>query len=102
MEYQVPDLIFIRPILIAFIVFLIALLFIIIFQRKKFVNLFTVIFISFMASSVSALTLISIGYIADEYNLAGDPASFYMFFVVVGLSFVNFFVYLFLEDRKDR
>jgi hypothetical protein len=93
-EQQLPNLIFLRPVFTAHILFLLALFLIIIFQKKRIVNLFTVISISLISSCISALNAIAIGYIADEYGLVGDPVSFYLFLTVVGLSFINIIVYL--------
>lgn len=94
MEYEIQAFIFLRPIFIAFIIILIALLCIIIFQKKQLANLFSVISISLISFTISAITLYSSGYIIDEYGLRGDEISFFMFIAIVGISLVNVIVYL--------
>ena len=93
MEYQFPEFIYLRPVFIGFIIILLVLLFGVIFLNKNIVNLFSVVSITFICTSVSAITLYSSGYIVDEYNLAGDPISFYMFFIILVLSIVNLLVF---------
>ncbi|KQL35982.1 hypothetical protein [Psychrobacillus sp. FJAT-21963] len=94
MEYQFPEFIYLRPVFIGFIIILLVLLFGVIFLNKNIVNLFSVVSITFICTSVSAITLYSSGYIVDEYNLAGDPISFYMFFVILVLAFLNLIIFM--------
>ncbi|MDF2066851.1 hypothetical protein [Bacillus sp. Cr_A10] len=94
MEYQFPEFIYLRPVFIGFIIILLVLLFGVIFLNKNIVNLFSVVSITFICTSVSAITLYSSGYIVDEYNLAGDPISFYMFFVILVLAFLNLIIFI--------
>ncbi|ALC85479.1 hypothetical protein AM499_06375 [Bacillus sp. FJAT-22090] len=94
MEYQFPEFIYLRPVFIGFIIILLVLLFGVIFLNKNIVNLFSVVSITFICISVSAITLYSSGYIVDEYNLAGDPISFYMFFVILVLAFLNLIIFM--------
>ncbi|MFB5089281.1 hypothetical protein PGC35_19155 [Psychrobacillus sp. PGGUH221] len=94
MEYQFPEFIYLRPVFIGFIIILLVLLFGVIFLNKNIVNLFSVVSITFICTSVSAITFYSSGYIVDEYNLAGDPISFYMFFVILVLAFLNLIIFM--------
>ncbi|MEI4768085.1 hypothetical protein WAX74_00225 [Psychrobacillus sp. FJAT-51614] len=94
MEYQFPEFIYLRPVFIGFIIILLVLLFGVIFLNNNIVNLFSVVSITFICTSISAITLYTSGYIADAYNLAGDLISFYMFFVILVLSFLNLIIFM--------
>ncbi|MBM7601583.1 cellulose synthase/poly-beta-1,6-N-acetylglucosamine synthase-like glycosyltransferase [Virgibacillus halotolerans] len=91
---QSAEFVFLQPIFIAFIIILLTLLLIIVFQKTQIANLFTLFSIGLISSIISAIMLYMSGYIVDEYGLGGDTASFFMFLAIVGLSIVNFFVFL--------
>jgi hypothetical protein len=55
---------------------------------------FTVMIISAISIIVSAIILNVIGYVADELGISGDVVSFNMFFIIVGLSMFNYYVYI--------
>lgn len=93
MELGVAEFIFLRPVFIVIMIALIVLLIIISLQKTKIINLFSLLFILFICAIVSAITLYMSGYIVDAYGLAGDSAIFFMFLVIIGLCFVNLFVY---------
>jgi uncharacterized Tic20 family protein len=61
--------------------------------KNKLINGFTITSISVISILVSAQLLFFHGIIVDEINLAGDPVSFTMFLVIVGLSILNFIIY---------
>ncbi|MBU9713051.1 hypothetical protein [Evansella tamaricis] len=102
MEYQFPEIIFLRPIFIAFIIILVANMTITIFQKKPLVTLFSVVSISIIAATISGLSLISLGYMADEYNLGGDSTSSILFLVILGLSVLNVLIYTFITGIKKK
>jgi hypothetical protein len=92
---------FLRLVFITFIISLIVISVILLVQRKRnnFVNGFTVSIISIISIIVSGIILIIEGYIADELNLAGDAITSYMFFVILGLSILNLFIYFKNKNR---
>lgn len=91
-----------RPILITFLLVSLMLFLIVLFPRakNKLINGFTVISISVITILVSAQLLFFHGIIVDEINLAGDPVSFNMFLVIVGLSILNFIIYFVKHGEK--
>lgn len=102
MESLFPTFVFLRPVYIAFIVTLVLVLLIVLIQRKKVLKLFSVFSISAICSIIAAITLYSIGYIVDEYNLEGDVISFIMFLAVIGLSSLNVIVYFINNIRNNN
>jgi len=101
-SYVFPEFIFLRPVFLTFILALLLVMVIVVFQRKKLFNLFSVSFISILCSCVSALAIYASGYIVDEYNLGGDEISFFMFLATVALSILNVLIYLYKHIRKDE
>ena len=86
---------FLRLVFSVFIISLMVISIILLVQRKEntIVNGFTVISTSIISIIVSGMNLIIMGYMADELNLAGDVISSYMFFIIIGLSILNLFIY---------
>ncbi|MDQ0888868.1 putative effector of murein hydrolase [Paenibacillus sp. V4I9] len=99
-SYVFPEFIFLRPVFVTFILALLVVMVIVVFQKKKLLNLFSVLFISSICCSVSALTIYASGYIVDEYNLGGDEISFFMFLAIVALSILNILIYLSKNNRR--
>jgi len=101
MEYRIQDFVYLRPVYIAIIIFLLAQLVIVVFQnKKKLINHFSFFSIIFICVSISTISSISIGYISDELGLGGDPTSSYMWLLIIGLSIANTFV--FLKKQKQH
>ena len=78
-----------------FIITLSILLVMVSFQKNKLVNGFSILAIPIICVVISARLLYLEGIIIDAMVLDGDPSTFNLFFVVVGLSFVNMIVYLY-------
>lgn len=71
-------------------------------QRKYLINGFSLVFILLICLVTSAVTLFASGFIVDEYNLAGDEQSFYMFLIIVGLCIINYIVYVMKGLKRKR
>lgn len=93
-----------RPVFITFLAILILLFLILISTKKNIINGLTVIILSFISILVSGQLLYDIGIIADETNLGGDSVSFYMFFAILALSFINPLIYFnkFIEIKNNE
>ncbi|GAA0336118.1 hypothetical protein GCM10008967_28160 [Bacillus carboniphilus] len=89
--HEFVEFIYLRPIFYVFVFILSVLLF---SQRSKYVNGFSILSICLISSVISGIGNWQIGIIADELNLAGDKISFNLFFVIMGLSFLNLAVYV--------
>lgn len=63
------------------------------FKRGDVINGFTLGITSVLAIAVSGVTLIIMGYVADETGGSGDAISTYLFLGIVGLSLVNGGIY---------
>jgi hypothetical protein len=87
---------FLRIGLLTFIISLMSVLVKLLTQKNESrqVTGFTVLITSAISIVVSAIILIVIGYVADELGIGGDVISFNMFFMVVGLSVFNYYVYI--------
>lgn len=102
MEHSFSEFIYLRPVFITFLVVLLVLFIIILFQRSRgWVNLLTVTSIAAISTFVSAMILYIIGIIVDEHNLSGDPVSFFLFIAVAGLSIVNVLVFLVRNQQSS-
>ncbi|WP_253275508.1 hypothetical protein [Rossellomorea aquimaris] len=90
-----------RLVFSTFIISLLVISIVLLVQRNwnSMVNGFTITLFSCISIIISGINFIIIGYIADELNMAGDIASFYMFLVVLGLSILNLFIYF--KKKKD-
>ena len=94
MPEQSVEFIYLRPILIAFIVFLTASFLIILLQHQnKIINQFNMFSLILISVTVSSLTLFCEGYIVDTYGLGGDSITSYMWLAVIGLSLINIIGY---------
>ena len=93
-DYQFPEFVFFRPIFTAFILILLVVLLVVIFQKGRLLNLFSVMSILLICTYIPAMLLIAEGYIVDEYNLGGDAITMYQFFGIVGLATITIFVFL--------
>ena len=70
--------------------------------KIKVINGFTIASISVISIFVSAQILFYIGIIADEINLGGDPVSFYMFLIILGLGCINPIIYFYRHSERKR
>ncbi|MER2090256.1 MAG: hypothetical protein ABS920_10985 [Sporosarcina sp.] len=100
MDYQYPEFIFLRPVFFTFLIILMALLIIVVFQKRNLVNLFSVVSILFICTFIPAMLLYAEGYIVDEYKLGGDAITMYLFLGIVGLSIIT--IFLFIAKRNDK
>jgi len=96
-----------RPIYIAIIIVLLLLLLFSIFYKWKYRLIIgiTMSIVSLFSIMISAYYLAEIGIIADEKNMGGDPVSFNMFLLIVGLSILNPVIFMkrntsFSNDNK--
>ncbi|MGN7941189.1 hypothetical protein [Virgibacillus sp. 6R] len=80
-----------RPITITLMIVsaIIFLLIILPKTRNRVVNGFSVISSSLILSIISIQIMFSIGILADELNLAGDPTSFILCVIIFIFSFIN-------------
>ncbi|OAS89534.1 MULTISPECIES: hypothetical protein [Metabacillus] len=92
-----------RPIFITFLLVSLILFLIVILPKtkNKLINGFTVTIISIISILVSAQLLFYHGIIVDEINLAGDPVSFNMFLVIVGLGILNSIIYFVRHGERE-
>lgn len=63
------------------------------FKRSDVINGFTLGITSVLSIVVSGITLIIMGYVADEIGGSGDAISTYLFLGIIGLSLVNGGIY---------
>jgi hypothetical protein len=83
-----------------FFITTLSILLIVVLFRKNLVNGFSILVIPFICVVVSAMLLYLEGIIVDAMVLDGDPFTFNMFFIVIGLSVVNLFVYSYRNRAK--
>ncbi|ADU28881.1 hypothetical protein [Evansella cellulosilytica] len=100
MEYEIPNVIFLRPVFIVFIIILCALLIFSIVQKREIVNMFSIVSITVISVVISALCLYATGYIADEYGAGSDATSTILCMVVALLALINVIVYLIKHRNK--
>ncbi|MFO1443875.1 hypothetical protein KDN24_11795 [Bacillus sp. Bva_UNVM-123] len=93
-----------RLIFITFIICLIGLSIILLFQGKRtnLVNGFTITFISIVSIFISGIQLVITGYIADELGIGGDIYSSYMFLTILGLTIVNSIIYFKKKEKQNK
>lgn len=91
-----------RPTLITFLIVSLLLFVKVILPKGKIkvINAFTIASISIISIFVSAQVLFYIGIIADEINLGGDPVSFYMFLIILGLGCSNPIIYFYRHSER--
>ena len=65
MEYQFPEFVFFRPIFTAFILILFVVLLVVIFQKGRLLNLFSVMSIILICTYIPAMLLVAEGHIVD-------------------------------------
>ncbi|WP_270340979.1 hypothetical protein [Bacillus mobilis] len=87
------EFVYLRPVFKSILAASILAMLIVSTQKKELINEFSLWFISILCIAVSAITLFMIGFIVDEYNLAGDPQSFIMFIAIGCISGLNFIIY---------
>ncbi|TKD72302.1 hypothetical protein [Pseudalkalibacillus hwajinpoensis] len=98
-----PDFIYLRPVLIVIIFFLVTLLAMVLFRsKKKLLNRFSFFSILFICLVLSSLTIVCEGYIVDAYGLGGDVVSTYLWMAIVALSFICTIVYLKRSNSKPQ
>ncbi|MED3034015.1 hypothetical protein CBR56_13695 [Bacillus thuringiensis] len=87
------EFVFLRPVFKCILAAAILVMLIVSTQKKELINEFSLWFISILCIGVSAITLFMIGFIVDEYNLAGDVQSFNMCIAIGCISGLNFIIY---------
>ncbi|MCU5379240.1 hypothetical protein OCA08_19085 [Bacillus cereus] len=87
------EFVYLRPVFKSILAASILVMLIVSTQKKELINEFSLWFISILCIGVSAITLFMIGFIVDEYNLAGDVHSFNMFIAIGCISGLNFIIY---------
>jgi hypothetical protein len=93
-----------RPTLITILIVSLLLFIKVIFPKEKIkiINGFTIVSISIISIFISAQVLFYIGIIADEINLGGDPVSFNMFLIILGLSCINSIIYFYRHNERKE
>ncbi|EJR48748.1 hypothetical protein IIM_03925 [Bacillus cereus VD107] len=87
------EFIYLQPVFKSILAASVLVMLIILRQKKELINEFSLWFISIICIVVSAITLFMSGFIVDEYNVGGDPESFYMFIGIVFISGLNLIIY---------
>ncbi|WP_439874500.1 hypothetical protein ACSLGG_25210 [Bacillus mycoides] len=87
------EFVYLRPVFKSILAASILVMLIVLRQKKELINEFSLWFISIMCAGVSAITLVMLGFIADEYSLGGDVQSSNMFIGIVLISGLNFVIY---------
>lgn len=92
------------PIFISFLVASLILFFIMIIlkQKNKMINGFTVLSLSAISILVSGQLLYSSGIIVDEIGLNGDPALFYSFLAITGMGIINPIIYFSTHGKSNK
>ncbi|MEK4709522.1 hypothetical protein [Bacillus sp. FSL R10-2780] len=87
------EFVYLRPVFKSILAASILVMLIVFRQKKELINEFSLWFISVLCIGVSAIALVMLGFIADEYSLGGDLQSSNMFIGIVLISGLNFIIY---------
>jgi hypothetical protein len=93
-----------RPIFITLLILSILLFMMINFRvlRKKFLNGFSVVSLSFIFGIVTVQVTYYDAIIVDEIGLSGDPMSFFLALIILALSVLNPILFYWLNSKTEQ